>query len=315
MKSQIPVYLFTGFFEAGKTKAIQETLEDDRFNSGERTLLLMCEEGIEEINPDRFPGKNVFVENVEDASQIAADYLYSLEKKYKIERVIVEYNGMWLLNDLYSNLPEKWFIYQEILFADAATFVSYNANMRSLVVDKLTNAEMIIFNRSNEKTDKDEFHKIIRGISRRCAIAYENADGTMDYDEKEDPLPFDVNAPVIEIADRDYALWYRDMAEEPDKYNGKTVKFKGIVAVNAKLPPNTVVCGRHVMTCCVEDISYKGLVTVIPDGVSLNNRDWVVITADFVVEYNKLYRAKGPVLNVKEIEKSEKPEQEVATFY
>lgn len=315
MKSQIPVYLFTGFFEAGKTKAIQETLEDDRFNSGERTLLLMCEEGIEEINPDRFPGKNVFVENVEDASQITADYLYSLEKKYKIERVIVEYNGMWLLNDLYSNLPEKWFIYQEILFADAATFVSYNANMRSLVVDKLTNAEMIIFNRSNEKTDKDEFHKIIRGISRRCAIAYENADGTMDYDEKEDPLPFDVNAPVIEIADRDYALWYRDMAEEPDKYNGKTVKFKGIVAVNGKLPKNTVVCGRHVMTCCVEDISYKGLVTVIPDGVSLNNRDWVVITADFVVEYNKLYRAKGPVLKVKEIEKSEKPEQEVATFY
>ncbi len=315
MRSQIPVYLFTGFFEAGKTKAIQETLEDERFNDGERTLLILCEEGIEEIAPERFPGKNVFIEVFEDVSEIKADILYSLEKKYKAERVLVEYNGMWQLNDLYSNLPDKWFIYQEILFADAKTFVNYNSNMRSLVVDKLTNAEMIIFNRSDEKTDKDEFHKIIRGISRRCAIAYENTDGTMEYDEKEDPLPFDIDAPIIEIADRDYALWFRDMAEDQKKYVGKKLKFKAIVAVNAKLPQNTVVCGRHVMTCCVDDISYKGLVAILPDGVKLNNRDWVVITAEFSFEYNKLYRTKGPVLKVTELEMSEKPEQEVATFY
>ena len=38
----IPVYLFTGFLESGKTKFIQETLEDERFNAGEKTLLLLC---------------------------------------------------------------------------------------------------------------------------------------------------------------------------------------------------------------------------------------------------------------------------------
>ena len=31
----IPVYAFTGFLDAGKTKFIQETLEDERFNAGE----------------------------------------------------------------------------------------------------------------------------------------------------------------------------------------------------------------------------------------------------------------------------------------
>ena len=31
---ELPVYLFTGFLEAGKTRFIQETLEDRRFNSG-----------------------------------------------------------------------------------------------------------------------------------------------------------------------------------------------------------------------------------------------------------------------------------------
>ena len=38
---QIPMYVFTGFLESGKTKFIQETLEDPRFNSGEKTLLLV----------------------------------------------------------------------------------------------------------------------------------------------------------------------------------------------------------------------------------------------------------------------------------
>lgn len=35
MTQEIPVYLFTGFLDAGKTKFIQETLEDVRFNNGE----------------------------------------------------------------------------------------------------------------------------------------------------------------------------------------------------------------------------------------------------------------------------------------
>ena len=40
-KIDVPVYLFTGFLEAGKTKFIQETLEDPRFNTGEKTLVLL----------------------------------------------------------------------------------------------------------------------------------------------------------------------------------------------------------------------------------------------------------------------------------
>ena len=162
MSAKIPVYLFTGFLEAGKTKAIQETMEDPRFNDGERTLILLCEEGIEEIDVSKFPAKNVYVEVIENRDDLKEDYLLSLQKKYKIERVVAEYNGMWLLEDFYSAFPPKWFLYQEIMFADSSTFISYNSNMRSLVVDKFKNAEMVIFNRS-DKADKDEFHKIIRG--------------------------------------------------------------------------------------------------------------------------------------------------------
>ena len=56
----VPVYLFTGFLEGGKTRFIQETLEDPRFNKGERTLLLLCEEGEEEYDASTYPNKEVF---------------------------------------------------------------------------------------------------------------------------------------------------------------------------------------------------------------------------------------------------------------
>ncbi len=315
MNPQIPLYIFTGFLEAGKTKAIQETMEDSRFHDGDRTLFLLCEEGIEEIDTSRFSGGNVFIKEIADENELTVELLTKLEKEYEIERVIVEYNGMWLLDSLINSLPPKWFVYQEIMFADSQTFLSYNTNMRSLTADKLKTTQLVVFNRSDDSTDKDEFHKIVRGLNRRCAIAYEASDGTMEYDEKEDPLPFDTDAPVIEIADKDYALWYRDMAEDMKKYVGKTLKFKGIVAVNEKFGEGVVVCGRHVMTCCEDDIEYKGVLTILPKGVKLKNRDWVIIEAKFTKEYHKLYKSKGPILTVTDIAMTSAPSQEVATFY
>ena len=230
-------------------------------------------------------------------------------------RVVLEYNGMWQLQQLFQNLPDDWAVYQEMFFADATTFLQYNANMRSLVVDKLNTCELVVFNRFGKDMDKMEFHKIVRGVSRRTDIAYEYADGHVEYDEIEDPLPFDVNAPVIRLADTDYALWYRDIMEDPKKYDGKTVSFRGIVAVDPKFPPNTFAVGRHVMTCCVEDITYSCVVAEWEKASVLQTRQWVQVTGKIHVQKHKLYRGKGPVLQVQEVVMTSAPEQEVATFY
>ena len=312
---EIPVYLFTGFLEAGKTSGIQKTLEDKRFNSGENTLLLVCEEGIEEFETCNFPNTKTFVEIIDDESHLVPEYLESLAKKHNIDRVVIEYNGMWMLDSLYAALPDKWFVYQEIMFADCTTFINYNANMRSLVVDKVQSCELVVFNRTTDNTDRVEFHKIIRGLSRRCNICYELFDGTMEYDETEDPLPFDLNADIIEISDRDYAIWYRDFSEEMDKYIGKTVRFKGIMAVEKSFPKNTVVIGRHVMTCCEDDITYQGLVCKFRRDVSFKNRDWIVVTGKILFERNKLYKGEGPVIDCTAFDYSSAPDPELSTFY
>ncbi len=311
----IPVYLFTGFLDAGKTKFIDETLADPRFESKEPTLLLLCEEGEEEYDLSKYSGGKIVIETIDEEEALTPELLSMLQKKSGATRVIVEYNGMWQLTSFYNAMPQSWIIYQEFMLMDATTAVTYNTNMRSLVVDKLNDAELVIFNRFNNSIDKMALHKIVRGISRRADIAYEYEDGSVAYDDIEDPLPFDVNAPVIEIKDRDYAIWYRDMTEELPKYDGKTVKFKGIVAKNTDMPKGSFIIGRHVMTCCADDITYSGIVCDWSGAETLSQRDWIIITAKIELKKHKMYGKKGPVLAVSEVVRTSAPEQELATFY
>ena len=311
MATPTPVYLFTGFLEGGKTHIIQESMEDKRFNSGEKTLIIQCEEGIDELDPSRVWGQNVYLERVEEEAEFTREKLLLFTNKRRIDRVVIEYNGMWKMSTLYENLPTTWAIYQEMMFADASTFLNYNANMRALVVDKLTNCEMIVLNRTPANIDKEEIHKVVRSVSRRTAITYDYPDGHVEYDEIEDPLPYDLDAPTVNIEDNDYAIFYRDLSEEMDKYDGKTVRFKGMIACNG----THVLIGRHVMTCCADDIAYQPLVCAFSEQPKLKTRDWVTLTGILKVEKHKLYRGKGPVLHVTKTEFAVKPAQEVATFY
>ena len=311
----IPIYLFLGFLESGKTKFIQETLEDKRFNKGEKTLLLICEEGIEEYDISRMPKKNIITHVIDDKAEFTMENFTKILKESGAERIVLEYNGMWLMNDLFNAMPDDTTIAQVMYFVDTTTFNNYNANMRSLVVDKLNSAEMVIFNRFDEKYDPQEFHKIVRGVSRRAEIVYEYTDGRVAYDDIEDPLPFDVEADEITIEDKDFALWYRDIMDEPMKYDGKIMTFKALTAKNEKFPVNTFAVGRHIMTCCVEDIQYCWLVAHEDNGNLPANKEWITITGKISVQKHKLYRGKGPVLYVQSFEKATAPEQPVATFY
>lgn len=311
---QIPVYVFTGFLDSGKTKFIQETLEDERFNAGERTLLLVFEEGEEEYDFSTYPHKNVFLEVLDQQSVTTKD-LQNLAKKYKAQRVVAELNGMNLVGDLYTRFPEGWVVAQEVMFADATTFMTYNANMRNLTMDKLVGAQMVVFNRLEPGADTMPLHKLVRAANRRIDILYDYTDGTTAFDDVVDPLPFDINAPVIEIKDEDFALWYRDVTEEPEKYNGKTVRFKGQVAMLRRNKDGMFAPGRFVMTCCVEDIQFCGIPCVYAGAKNLVPRDWVMVTAKISAERHSLYKGEiGPVLTARSVEAASAAEPDVATF-
>ena len=312
---QIPVYAFTGFLDSGKTKFIQETLEDPRFNDGERTLVLLFEEGEEEYDLSTYPKQNVWIE-VLDQQTVTTKQLQSLVKLYKAERVVAELNGMQQVGDLYMRFPEGWVVAQEVMFADSTTFMAYNANMRSLVMDKLVGAQMVVFNRLEKGADTIPFHKIARAANRRIDILYDYTDGSTEFDEIEDPLPFDINAPIICVNDEDYALWYRDVTEEPQKYDGKTVCFKAQVAMLRREKNGMFAPGRFVMTCCVDDIEFCGIPCRYDRSKELESRSWVMVTAKITSEKHPLYTGEtGPVLTAIRVEKNAEPaDPDVATF-
>ena len=315
---EINVFLFLGFLESGKTKFIQETLEDSRMENGERTLLLVCEEGEEEYALSRFAVKGVEVEYLDDEDDLTEDNLKFYARKHRAQRVIVEYNGMWLLQQFFDAMPENWVINQMMTFFDSASFLNYNQNMRQLVFDKIQMTQMVVFNRFKGEYSKEDYHKIVRSISRRPDIVYEYVGGKAEFDEIEDPLPFDVNAPVIQIEDRDFAYFYRDLSENPQNYVGKKVAFKGMAAVSKKVPAGTIVIGRFIMTCCEADIAYDGFALKckgLIEGVA--TKDWLKICAEVGYEYSAVYRKQGPVLIAESIEKCDPlpPEESVATYY
>ena len=290
-------------------------MSDPNFNDGKKQyLIITCEEGEEEFDASEFP-ENVHFASFDDPQLLTPDRLNAQAKRAGADIVVVEYNGMWTIDTFYNALPQNWMVYQEVLIIDSTTIINYNANMRQLVVDKLTSCEMVVFNRFKPEYDKMALHKIVRGVSKRANICYEDMSGEIEFDDIEDPLPYDIGADVVEIKDEDFAIFYRDMTDEFGKYNGKTVRFKGIVALDSALPKGTYAIGRHIMTCCADDIAYRGVVAKGMGKLKLATRDWVTVEGKLVEEYSKLYQGVGPVLYVHSIDRAEKPLQEVATFY
>lgn len=314
MQRDIPVYLFTGFLGAGKTTFIKDILSDKQFNEGENTVLLLCEEGEEEYEPSEFAYKNTFIEVIEDESELTRDNLDRLTKKHLAQRVIIEYNGMWMLESLFKNMPPEWIIFQEVTFADATTFLMYNQNMRQLTFDKMQTAEMDIFNRCTPGFDKMDFHKEVRIANRKAQILYEYGPDDVEQDTIQDPLPFDMEAPVIEIKDEWYAEWYRDINENPENYKDKTLDLHVRVAMTDQLPGSSFAAGRHLMTCCVDDIQFAAFVYKSDEKKKLSIGDWITAKAVVKMEYEDAYNEVGPVLHCTQIKPAEPSDPEVATF-
>ena len=324
MARQIPVYLFVGQLESGKTKFIQETMEDPQFDSGDKTLLLVCEEGEEEYDPDRFAFGGVHVAQLEDKSELTRENLAALEQKSGCGRVIIEYNGMWLVQDLYDALPDNWLIYQCLATADGSTLKTYAGDnaMRALLLDKLRGSELLVVNRAEHLNDDESRQlvpKLVRQASRRCDIAYEFADGSVAYDDIPDPLPFDVNAEVIDIPAEFFGVWYMDCMDDPNKYAGKTVKFLAQVCQTPRAGKNSFVPGRFAMTCCIQDIQFVGFPCKYDGYKALEQRSWITLTAKVNVKYHPIYQgqtpaATGPVLTALAVEPAEAPRDDVVMF-
>ena len=309
--ADIPVYLVAGFLDGGKTNFINGILEDG-FARKDRTLLICCEEGEEEYNPRALD--NVTVVTVEDEEDLKCSQLKEWEKQYRPKQVLIEYNGMWQMERLYREvLPANWVLYQIMTFVQASTFEMYAKNMGQMMMEKITNADLLVFNRCTEELKATLRSRNLRMVNRRADIYLEdNAGNSEDYNN-DDTCPFDLEQEVIDIPDDDFGIWYVDVMDHPDRWAGKTVHMK-LIMCHSKKYPGIHCPGRFAMVCCENDVQFLGLIAKGRDLNQYQNRDWIEVTARMAVEKHEAYKGKGPVMHVMSIAPCEKPAQEVVTF-
>jgi len=166
----------------------------------------------------------------------------------------------------------------------------------------------------DENTDVQPLHDICRGVQRGVNIVYNYPDGTQKVDDIPDPLPYDLDAPVVEIEDNSYGLWYAELMQFPDKYNKKTYKFKGFVGKDSSLSSDSFFIGRHVMNCCAADIQFAGMIAYWKKAPILQTGDWIIVEVELKMERNRVYRGKGPVLTVLNAIRCTEPEFKVVTL-
>ncbi len=311
---EIPVYMFLGFLESGKTTFANETLIDRGFTEGEPTLLLVCEEGIEEYDNEYLKSHNIYAEYI-DEDNLNTEYLLDLQDKYNPTRVMIEYNGTWKLDKLFGiRVPKGWTVVQVITFVDATTFDVYVANMKAMMMESLSAADMIIFNRCDENTRKAEYRRSIKAVNRRAQVIFENKDGIAEVDDTELELPFDINSPLIELEDDDFGIWYIDACDNPDKYVGKKIKFKAMVHKPKEYAKNEFVPGRFAMTCCADDIAFIGFKCYSDSAKVLRDRQWVMVTGMIEKEYYEEFEGEGPVIKATKIDTAKPAEDELVYF-
>ena len=313
-EKEIPVYLVCGFLDSGKTEFLKSILTPDGLADGSRTLLFLCEEGEVEYDEAELKRRNVILLPIDSYEQLTTEMLRECEKKYRPEQVIFEYNGMWSMEQLDREiLPRNWLLYQIVHMVEAPTFQLYAQNMASLMMEKLRNADMIVFNRCDQELEEQLRRRNIKMLNRRATIYLEFTDGTTeDYDSG--LPPFDMSGEVLELGDEDYGVWYTDVQEHPDRYEGKKVRYRGMVAQSDKFPQGSFVAGRFAMVCCAEDTTFLGMICFGPDRDRFKTKDWVWVTGEVRTEYVKLYKGDGPVLHTLSVEPAEPPAEELVYF-
>ncbi len=305
----VPVYILTGFIDAGKTTAARDLIYEMQKADYKKTLLIVCEQGEEEYDRGTLDDIGVTLKYIENESDMEEDLILELELEVRPERIIVEYNGMWN-----ADRPKViWDPEQilEIMLIDTSTFEMYLGNLKSMIAGKIRSADLIIFGRCEGEEDKlSMYRRSARALNRNANIVFRNEDGEIRFDPGAH-LPYDADADVIEIDDDTFAAFYIDSMEDPDRYVGKEIRFSGIILNSRKQEEHSFIVGRIALTCCSEDMTVFGFICDTKEECPYITDEWVDVICVMDKEYSEKYDIWHPVCKVRSLKPSAEEHKKV----
>lgn len=312
MKTRI--YLFTGFLDSGKSTFINDTITTTDFCEGEKTLLIVSEQGEIEYNQEQIESFHCDIIYVTSEEQWTYEFFEELKEKYNPTQVLVELNGMFNVNRfLACSLPDEWEVVQVLTTINARTFGLYIQNMRSLLFQHVVHTDLLIFNRIDDSIKKSFLRNNIKAINSSCQIIYEREDGTVNTLD-DDELPFDISGNELDILDHDFGIFCMDALDHPDKYDGKIITMKGKFIGRDKQIEDGFVIGRLAMVCCEEDTSLIGMICEHPAAKQLIPNEWIQVKGKIHLEYDDELGGDVCILKVEDLKVVPPLENEYVTF-
>ena len=133
---ETPVYIFTGLLESGKTTLIQEVAGEDGFLDPGDSVVVQCEEGEVSLSEEFLKKYSMTLVKVQEPEELTEEFWKGIEDKYRPAQILIEYNGMWELEQLFNdNIPEDWFAGGVYSAVNAETAEMYMTNMRKMFME------------------------------------------------------------------------------------------------------------------------------------------------------------------------------------
>lgn len=306
-----PVFVVTGFLDSGKTQMVKETLMEQDWIEPGITLLIRCEDGENEYSKEYLESKQMVMLEIEDMEQLNATFFKNCEKNYHPAQVVIEYNGMWKLEDLLSiKYPRNWELQGVYSTVNGETLDMYLTNMRNMLMEQLTESELIVVNRCSKKVDRSGFRRALKVQNPMAQLIFEDTEGNI-IQPSEDDLPYDVKKDKIVIDDQDFGVWYVDAYDHPELYLHKDIEFTAQAFRPKNMGEDMFVPVRRIMTCCADDIRFYGYPCKLEGKQAIVKNQWVRVTARFEFESVASFGSKQPVLYLKEMIPTTKPEDDV----
>lgn len=306
----IPLFICTGLLDSGKTTLVKETLMEQDWIEPGVTLLLQCEEGEVEYEEAYLKEKDMAVLKIERPEQLSTEFLKNCEKQYHPAQVVIEYNGMWKLEELLKTQFPRGFELQGVYSTvNGATLGMYLANMRNLLMEQLTESELIVVNRCPKGMDRSGFRRAVKVQNPMSQLIFEDMEGHIMEPSEED-LPYDVKREIIEVGDTDFGVWYVDAYEHPQYYLNKEIRFLAQVFRPKGMEETMFVPGRKIMTCCAADIRFYGYPCKSGKKAVFEPRQWMRVRARFEYEAVTSFGSEQPVLYLIDLQPARAPEED-----
>ena len=306
-----PVFICTGFLDSGKTTLVKDTLMEQDWIEDGKTLLILCEEGDEEYSDEYLEEKNMVVVQVEDFEELNAKFFKECVREHHPAQVVIEYNGMWSLEKLLSlKYPRSWELQGVYSTVNGATLDMYLKNMRNVIMEQLTESELIVVNRCPEDLNRAGFRRAVKVQNPVAEVIFESPDGKIIPPSEED-LPYDIKQDRIVVDDIDFGVWYVDAYEYPERYIGKEIEFKAQAHRPRGMKDDMFVPVREIMTCCDDDVSPYGYPCKMNERRDLVMKAWYKVTVRFAFEAPQGFGRRQPVLYLTNIEATEAPEERI----